>query len=96
LELRYRPASEVDLARFDLWAAQVVVDASSRDLAGLNGDAFTLVYIRDRILGSVDAGALGRINTNVLALQVAATDEDLDAAIAAAAQLRDVVGTIQP
>jgi hypothetical protein len=95
LQLRYRPVAEVDLARFDLWAAQVVVDASSRDIAGVNGDAFTLVYIRDRILQSVDATNLGRLNTQLLALQLAAVDEDFRAAIAAATQLREIVAAIQ-
>jgi hypothetical protein len=95
LQLRYRPVTEVDLARFDLWAAQVLVDASAHDLAGVNFDAFALVYIRDRILGSVDAADLGRINTQLLALQLAATDEDLSAAREAATQLREVVAAVR-
>jgi hypothetical protein len=41
LELRYRPAYEVNLARFDLWAAQVLVDAAARDDAAVRGDVFT-------------------------------------------------------
>jgi hypothetical protein len=47
LELRYRPAYEVNLARFDLWAAQVLVDAAARDDAAVRGDVFTLGYIRE-------------------------------------------------
>jgi len=96
LQLRYRPVTEVDLARFDLWAAQVQVDSAAHDPAGVNADAFTLVYVRDRILGSVDATDLSRINTALLALQVAATDEDFAGAAAAATQLRETVAAIQP
>jgi hypothetical protein len=76
LQLRYRPAAVINLARFDLWAAQVLVDVAAGDAAAVRGDAFTLVYIRDRILGAVDGTTLGQINTQLLALQVAAIDED--------------------
>src|SRR5919112_4843653 len=50
LRLRYKPHTEIDLARFDLWAAQLQVDAAAGDTAAVNGDIFTLGYIRDRIL----------------------------------------------
>lgn len=96
LELRYRPVTDVDLARFDLWAAQVLVDAAAKDIAGINADAFTLGYVRDRILGSVDSTVLGRINTQFLALQVAATDENLPAVRDAAGQLRTIIASVRP
>jgi hypothetical protein len=96
LQLRYRPATEVNLARFDLWAAQTVVDAAAKDRGSVRGDAFTLGYIRDRILRSVDPADLGAINTHLLDLQIAAIDEDFGAATGAAAQLREVVAGIQP
>ncbi len=56
LQLRYRPVVEVDLIRFDLWLAQLVIDAAAGDEAAVNGDSFTLDYLRDRIQASV-AGA---------------------------------------
>jgi hypothetical protein len=91
LELRYRPATEIDLARFDLWAAQVQIDAAAEDAGSVGGDAFTLVYLRDRILRSMDAAQLTRINTQLLALQIAAIDGDFSAAADAAAELRRIV-----
>jgi len=90
LELRYRPATEVNLGRFDLMAAQVVLDASASDIAGVNADTFTLVYIRDRILKAVSPADLGRLNTSLLDLQLATVDEDFGAASDAAARLREV------
>ena len=48
LQLRYRPVVEVDLIRFDLWLAQLVIDAAGGDKAAVNGDSFTLDYLRDR------------------------------------------------
>ena len=95
LELRYRPVTEVDLARFDLWAAQVLVDIAAKDMAGVNADVFTLGYVRDRILGSVDSAVLGRLNTQFLALEVASVDGDLSAAAQAATQLREIVASVQ-
>jgi hypothetical protein len=96
LQLRYRPATEIDLARFDLWAAQILLDAAAKDTAGVRGDAFTLMYIRDRVLRSLAAADLTRVNTEILDLQIAALDGNLTAAADAAAQLRKIVAELQP
>jgi len=96
LQLRYRPATEIDLARMDLWAAQILVDTAADDAAAANGDIFTLTYIRDRILGSVSGSDRNRIDTKIRELQVAAIDGDLAAEADAAAQLREIVAGLQP
>ena len=96
LQLPCRPATEVNLARFDLWAAEVIADAAAHDAAGVRGDTFTLSYIRDRILGSVDRPTLSAINAHLLDLQVAEIDGDFGAAAASASQLRVTAGGIQP
>jgi hypothetical protein len=49
LELQYRPAVEIDSARFHLWTQQLRVDAAAGDLAGVTGDVAVLEWIRDRI-----------------------------------------------
>jgi hypothetical protein len=49
LQLRYRPATEVDLARMDVGGHQLLLDATSDDPAGLvHGDVTALKYVRDR------------------------------------------------
>jgi hypothetical protein len=55
LELRHRPPAEIDVARFDLRARRLVVDAAAEDLAGVRGDVAVLEWMRDRI-----AHTLGR------------------------------------
>jgi hypothetical protein len=102
LQLRYRPSSEVDLARFDLWLAQLMVDAAAGDVASVNGDFFTLDYIRDRIEHTLHGTDRTRINTQLEVLYEAvsaaldgpdpqAASRDLSAAAAAAARLREAV-----
>jgi hypothetical protein len=94
LQLRYRPSTEIDLARFDLWAAQLVVDAAAADAAAVNSDIFTLDYIRDRILPTLDSADVARINTVLGELQGAQStmsDKDLAAAANAAERLRDIL-----
>jgi hypothetical protein len=91
LQLRYRPPAEVDLARFDLWAAQIMADAEAGDAAALNGDLFTLDYIRDRVLHALDGDDVTRVNTVLEELQGAVGDGDLTAASDAAAALRDIL-----
>ena len=88
LELRYRPASEVNLARFDLWAAQLLVDAAARDGAAVRGDAFTLGYIRDRILHALNPDAFTAVNIQLGRLQIASVDGALARAARAARKLR--------
>jgi hypothetical protein len=94
LQLRYRPSAEIDLARFDLWAAQLMVDAAAGDAAAVNGDLFTLDYIRDRILQTLDGDDVIRINTVLEELQVAVDDGDLDAAASDAAFLRGILAEL--
>jgi hypothetical protein len=91
LQPRYRPPAEVDLARFDLWAAQLMVDAVAGDAAAVNGDFFTLDYIRDRILHTLDGDDVIRVNTALEELQGAVGDGDLAAASDAAERLRDIL-----
>jgi hypothetical protein len=90
LELRYRPASEVNLARFDLWVAQVLVDVAARDDAAVRGDVFTLGYIRDRIVHALDPAHITALNIQLGRLQLAAVDGALARASRAATRLRAV------
>lgn len=94
LQLRYRPVAEVDIARFDLWCAQVIVDAAARDARAVNGDAFTLDYIRDRMRDAVSPEDLTRINTAYMELQVAASQGELRTAARAAERLRGIIASL--
>ena len=95
LRLRYSPATEIDLARFDLWAAQLMIDAAAGDAAAVNGDLFTLDYVRDRILHTLNGADVTRVNSALEELQVAADDGDLAAASDAAGRLRGTLGEIR-
>jgi hypothetical protein len=96
LQLPYRPEAEVDLARMDLWAAQLVVDEAAGDADGVGADAFALDYDRDRIRDAVDARDLVRINTEIGTIQVAVVDGELAGAAAAAERLRVTLADVQP
>jgi hypothetical protein len=96
LQLPYRPAAEIELARMDLWAAQLLVDEAAGDAGGVGADAFALDYVRDRIRAAVDARDLTRINTELGTIQVAVVDEDLALAAAAAERLRRTLAELQP
>jgi hypothetical protein len=96
LQLRHRPVAEIELARFDLWTAQLLVDAVAGDAAAVNGDFFTLDYIRDRIHRSLDPADLTRLNTELEELNGAVADEDLAAAADLARQLREILAGFAP
>jgi hypothetical protein len=91
LQLLYRPPADIDVARFDLWAAQLVVDTAAGDTAAVNGDLFTLDYIRDRILRTLDSADVTRTNIQLAKLENAVADEHLAAASDAASALRDIL-----
>jgi hypothetical protein len=89
LLLRYVPTAQVDLARFDLWAAQILVDAEAGDTDAVNGDFFSLDYIRDRIQHTLSGTDATRLNTWLEELQGAVSERDLAAAAEAAQTLRE-------
>ncbi len=96
LQLRYRPVTEIDLARLDLWAAQLLVDEAARNIEGVAADAFAMDYVRDRIRAALDEADLARVNTALGAIQVAVVDEEPEAAAEAAGQLRDILAGLEP
>ncbi len=91
LQLRHRPATEIDLARFDLWAAQLLVDAEAGDAAAANGDFFSLDYIRDRIQHTLTEADLARLNIELEELNGAIADERFTAMASSAQQLRGIL-----
>jgi hypothetical protein len=95
LQLRHQPPAEIDLARFDLWSAQLALDAAAGDAASVNGDLFTLDYIRDRILDKLDGADATRVNSALAELQTAVSDEDLATATDAAERLRETIRQAQ-
>ncbi|MBA3740969.1 MAG: hypothetical protein H0W98_07490 [Chloroflexi bacterium] len=96
LQLRHRPAAEIDLARFDLWLAQTELDAAAEDAALVNGDFFALDYVRDRILRVLEAGDLATINLALEELLGAVQDEDYGAVTEIATGMRETVTALMP
>ena len=94
LRLRYGPVAEVDLARVDLWLTQLAIDADAGDSDAVNGDFFTIDYLRDRILHTLDGTARTLVNTGLEELQGAVSDGDLPAAADAAMSLRATVRSL--
>jgi hypothetical protein len=93
LELPYRPVTEVDLARFDLWAAQMLVDAEAGNSPAVNGDYFSLDYVRDRIQQVLGETERMRVNLVLEELNGAVGDEDLAAVAKLAEELRTTIAS---
>jgi hypothetical protein len=95
-ELRYLPQPEIDLARFDLWMRQIVVDAAAGDLGAVTGDVATLEWVRDRFAQTLDPVDRTRIDTHLVELQGAVGDEDPKAAAREAQRARTTLSGIGP
>ncbi|MDQ3691122.1 MAG: hypothetical protein M3406_14025 [Chloroflexota bacterium] len=96
LKLRHRPPAEIDLARFDLWLAQIELDATAEDADLVNGDFFALDYVRDRILHVLEPTDLAGINLALEELLGAVQDEDYIAVTGIAAGMRQTVAALMP
>lgn len=94
LQLRYRPVTEVDTVRFELWARRVLVHAIDGSLGGVRSDLVTIEWIRDRFVHTVDPVTRTRIDTLVRNLGTAVVDDDLEAAADTARALRKVVADL--
>jgi hypothetical protein len=95
LQLRYRPVTEVDAMRFELWTRRALVDATDGSLGGVRSDAVTLEWIRDRIAHTLDPVTLTRIDALVGDLGTAVVDEDLGAAAQTARDLQVVLSRLR-
>jgi hypothetical protein len=96
LRLRHLPVAEIDLARFDLWARQTIVDAAAGDRGGVRGDVTTLEFVRDRFAHTLDQPDLIRIDNHLIELRNTINDDDLPAAEAEAEGLRETLAAIEP
>jgi hypothetical protein len=91
LELRYRPPAEVDLARFEQWNRQLIVDARAGNLGAARGDLVTMEWTRDRFADTIDPADRTRIDTALLKLSEGVADNDLAAVKPEAASLGDTL-----
>ena len=94
LQLRYRPVTEIDTIRFELWVRRALADATAGSLGGVRSDQVTLEWIRDRIAHTLDPVTRVTIDTMVGELGTAVVDHDLGAAADTARALRQVIADL--
>jgi hypothetical protein len=94
LQLRHQPQAEVDLARFELWARQIQVDAAAGNQGGVNGDVATVKWIRDRFASGLEPADLTVIDVHLSALGESVIDQDIAAAREEAASLRETLAAL--
>ncbi len=87
LQLRHRPPVEIDLARFDLWVRQFLIDSEFGDYAAAKGDLATLEWTLDRL----DNSNRGQIKIHLRDLRAAADSGNRAAASDVAERLRDLL-----
>ena len=94
LQLRYRAAVQINLARFQLWARRLLVDAAANNAAAVHGDVTTLAWIRDRIrLDSADGNDL---DDQLRYLRSVADAHEFKVAMVQAARLREALAGLNP
>jgi DNA-binding ferritin-like protein (Dps family) len=93
LQLRYRPVTEVDVARLDVWARRATLAAESQDEAALSGDVAVLEIIWARAAHSVTPAVAEEISAALEVLREATDAGDVGAAAAGAALLLAAVSS---
>ncbi len=96
LELRYAPPTEVDLARFELWARQILVDAAADDIGGVRSAVSTMEWVRDRFAHTLKSADLTAIDNSLVVMREGLLDGELALTTAEAAHLRDILAGIEP
>jgi hypothetical protein len=96
LELRYRPAAEIDAERFHLHTQQLRVDASASNLAGATSEVATLEWIRDRFPHTLSSTGRVELDSRLRELRTATDAGNLPAAADHAARLGARVRELAP
>jgi hypothetical protein len=96
LQLRHKAPVEIDLARFDLWVSQLLIDAKAGEPGDVAGDVTVLEWIWDRIAHTISASDTKLIEARLADLRAAADSEDTSRAEKSAAQLGEIVAGLQP
>ena len=91
LRLRYRDPVDVNRARVGLWCDLLIADARAGREEDVNGDVFTLFYLRDRVQHALPRAAATAYNHWLGVLQVSAADADLQRARHAAERLGEAL-----
>jgi hypothetical protein len=94
LQLRYRPPAEINLARFELWAWQLAVDAKARNPGAVHGDVTTLGFIRDRI--AINSADGNWIDDQLRYLRAVAEAHEFKVAVQQAALLQRKLEGVRP
>jgi hypothetical protein len=96
LQLRYRSPADIDRARFELWARQIIVDAMSDNVGGMRGDVTTMEFIHDRFVRTLNQPDVIRIDVHLMELRNTVNDDDPTAAREEAQALRETLAGITP
>jgi hypothetical protein len=94
IQLIYRPIPEVEIARFEQWTRQVVVDAAADDPAGVASDVTTLEWTWDRLVYMLDGSTASAIEAMLVNLRVATDDEDMATASDTAEQVLEILAVL--
>lgn len=88
VRFRYRPPTEVDQSCFDLWAAQILVDAAANSSSGVRGDVARMEHMRHRVAHALGDTVMGQVDALLTELRSAANAGNLDSAASLATRLR--------
>jgi hypothetical protein len=91
LLLRQQSPAEIDRARFDLLARQLLLDAVAEDVAGVNADVTTLEWVWDRIAHTMAPDTAKQIEVRLTELRNAADAQDLATVGDGASGLHDLL-----
>jgi hypothetical protein len=90
-----RVALAGDLARFELWTRQIVVDARAQDMDGVTGDLASLEWTRDRFANRLHPIDLTTVNALLVSLREDVIDTDLARMGVDASSLLSAIGGIE-
>jgi hypothetical protein len=94
LQLRHRPPAEIDIARLELWARQLLVDLNAGDPGAITGDLANFEWVRARFQHTLPSPDVSRIDLRLGDLRAAAVKGNLNAATRGVARLHDILARL--
>jgi hypothetical protein len=96
LQLQFRPVTEIDHERFEVWARQLIVDANRLEAVPgfVAADVSTLEWVLPRFGHTLDEATLADLDAQLGELRTVADDEDVAAAAELAPGLLETISAV--
>jgi hypothetical protein len=94
LEFQYRPITDIELSRSQLWTRQLVLDAALKNYSAIKGDVTTLEWLWQRFEHTLEASKAKSVTAQLAKLRSAANAGDIATTTKAVMALQNMLAEL--